>query len=116
MIRTVLQLEGAAVLAASVWAYFFQTDAGWVLFAVLILAPDLSMVGFIKDTRLGAITYNLMHNYVLALGVIVGGLASGAGTVTALGLILSAHVGMDRSLRYGLKYATGFKDTHMGRV
>ncbi|NLE50171.1 MAG: DUF4260 domain-containing protein, partial [Chloroflexi bacterium] len=27
-----------------------------------------------------------------------------------------AHIGMDRALGYGLKYATGFKDTHIQRL
>ena len=116
MVKAILHLEGAVVLAASIWFYFFQADGGWVLFAVLILAPDLSMIGFVKDTRLGSITYNLMHNYVLAVAAIVIGVAADTNLVTLLGLILSAHVGMDRSLAYGLKYASDFKDTHMQRV
>ncbi len=116
MVKAILHLEGAVFLAASIWYYFFQVDGGWVLFAVLILAPDLSMIGFVKDTRLGSITYNLMHNYVLAVAAIVIGVATDTNMVTLLGLILSAHVGMDRSLAYGLKYASDFKDTHMQRV
>ena len=27
-----------------------------------------------------------------------------------------AHIGIDRGFGYGLKYAAGFKDTHLGRV
>ena len=34
----------------------------------------------------------------------------------ALGLIWIAHIGMDRMLGYGLKYASGFGDTHLGRI
>jgi hypothetical protein len=33
-----------------------------------------------------------------------------------LGLIWLAHVGADRLLGYGLKYPTGFRDTHLQRV
>ena len=116
MVKAVLQLEGAVVLAASIWFYFFQVNGGWALFAVLILAPDLSMIGFVKDTRLGSITYNLMHNYILSVVAIIIGVATDTDLVTLLGLILSAHVGMDRALTYGLKYASDFKDTHMQRV
>ena len=116
MVKAILHLEGAVVLAASVWFYFFQVDGGWVLFAVLILAPDLSMIGFVKDTRLGSITYNLIHSYVLAVVALVIGVATDTNLVTTLALILSAHVGLDRSLAYGLKYASNFKDTHMQRV
>ena len=27
-----------------------------------------------------------------------------------------AHIGIDRALGYGLKYATGFSYTHLGRI
>jgi hypothetical protein len=36
--------------------------------------------------------------------------------LTALAVILLAHIAADRALGYGLKYATGFKDTHLGRI
>ena len=60
----------------------------------------------------------------IALGLI---LALMAGEVTAgvladselpvrLGLIWLAHIGADRLLGYGLKYPTGFKDSHLQRV
>ena len=116
MVKVMLRLEGAVVLVASVWFYFFHAEAGWLLFVVLLLAPDLSMVGFLKDTRLGSITYNLVHNYGLAAVLIVAGVAADNGLVNSLGLILSAHIGMDRVLTYGLKYPTHFRDTHMQRV
>jgi len=34
----------------------------------------------------------------------------------ALALILAAHIAAARALGYGLKYASGFKDTHLGRI
>jgi hypothetical protein len=33
-----------------------------------------------------------------------------------IALIWLAHVGFDRALGYGLKYATAFGDTHLGRI
>jgi len=33
-----------------------------------------------------------------------------------VGLIWLVHIGADRLLGYGLKYPTGFKDTHLQRV
>jgi Domain of unknown function (DUF4260) len=29
---------------------------------------------------------------------------------------LTAHIGLDRALGYGLKYSTAFGDTHLGRT
>lgn len=33
-----------------------------------------------------------------------------------LHLVWIAHIGMDRTMGYGLKYPTQFKDTHFSRV
>ena len=33
-----------------------------------------------------------------------------------LALIWIAHIGLDRAIGYGLKYASGFKETHLARV
>jgi len=61
-------------------------------------------------------TYNLVHNWAVGLGVLGLGLATGAVAVSVLGAILVAHVGMDRTLGYGLKLPTSFHDTHLGRI
>jgi hypothetical protein len=37
-------------------------------------------------------------------------------TLLLVGIIWVAHIGFDRLLGYGLKYETGFKDTHLGKV
>jgi hypothetical protein len=70
----------------------------------------------LRDTRLGAVTYNAVHNYVLVAAVLAAGVISGADVVTALGVILAAHIGMDRAIGYGLKYPTAFVHTHLQRV
>jgi len=110
--RLVLHLEGAAVLALTVFAYHWD-HGSWVWFAVLFLAPDASMIGYLANPRLGAITYNAAHTYVGPL--LLAGYAAGTGQRTALliSLIWIGHIGLDRMLGFGLKYATGFKDTHL---
>lgn len=115
MIKLILELEGLAILAAAIYMYHLS-DASWVLLAVLILVPDISMVGYLKNTRLGAITYNLMHNYVLAIILLMAGVIMKNVTLVSLGLILAAHIGMDRFLGFGLKYPTSFKETHLQKV
>lgn len=111
----ILRIEALALFLAGVVAYLqLNGDALWLL--PLLLAPDVSMLGYLGGPRLGALTYNLVHN--LAIGV----LALGAGWYAAIaplalaGAVLVAHVGMDRSLGYGLKLPTDFRDTHLGRI
>ncbi len=114
--QILLRLEGAAVLGMSVWM-FARLDGGWVLFAVLILAPDLSALGFLGGKRLGAAVYNAAHTYVGPVILATVGVAGGWPVVTQMGLIWFAHIGVDRAIGYGLKYATERKkDTHVTRA
>lgn len=110
-----LRSEGLIVLALSVF-FYWQSGASWVLFALLLLAPDLSMLGYLAGNRVGALLYNSAHTYALPAALLAAGLWLGAATPVALALIWLAHIGMDRALGYGLKYPTAFKDTHLGRV
>ena len=74
------------------------------------------MIGYLKDKKLGAITYKLLHNYVVGLVIISVGLVIDNTSITSIGLIFTAHVGMDRALGLGLKYPSAFKDTHLEKV
>ena len=114
-IKPWLRAEGAATFAAGL-AGVLRLGLPWYAFALLLLVPDVSAVGYLRGPRLGAIVYNLVHD--LATGVVVAGigLALGSVPVAAAGAILVAHSGMDRMAGYGLKLPTSFRDTHMGRI
>ncbi|MFC6038942.1 DUF4260 domain-containing protein [Paenisporosarcina macmurdoensis] len=115
MNKILLHLEGLAVLLFSLYFYsYFQFS--WVLFFFLLLAPDVSMIGYLFNNRTGAILYNLVHTYSLAIFVIICGMLFSSQIVLAIGIILSSHIGMDRMIGYGLKYPTNFKDTHLNRI
>ncbi|MBD9668562.1 uncharacterized protein DUF4260 [Variovorax beijingensis] len=114
-VRALLRLEGAAVLGVALAAYA-QFGAGWGAFALWLLVPDLSLLGYLAGPRTGAALYNAAHSYVgpvllLALGVLAAMPWAVAGS-----LIWLAHIGVDRALGYGLKYAAGFATTHLGRI
>jgi hypothetical protein len=110
-----LKLEGAVVFLIAV-ALYSRSGSGWLMFAVLFFVPDVSMIGYAVNTRIGAGLYNVVHAYVLpaALGLI--GLWLADKTIVSLSLIWFAHIGLDRLLGFGLKYPTVFKDTHLQRV
>ena len=113
--RVLLHLEGLAVLVGALVLYF-DVDYGWLAIVVLFLAPDLSMLGYLAGPGVGSVTYDAVHTYVgpIALGVV--GILGGYDIAAQLALIWFAHIGLDRLLGYGLKYPTGFKDTHLQRV
>ena len=114
-VRTLLRLEGAAVLAISVAAYA-QWGQGWGLFALLFLLPDMAFLAYLAGPRAGAVAYNATHAYLGALALLAAGVLGAQPLVLALGLIWCAHIGFDRMLGYGLKYSAGFHSTHLGTL
>lgn len=93
-----------------------RDGASWWLFAVLFLAPDLSFVGYIAGPRAGAAAYNAAHTLLGPAALGIAGLWLANALAVALALIWAAHIGFDRLLGYGLKYAAGFGVTHLGRM
>ena len=110
-----LRLEGAAAFVAGL-ALFGWLGGPWLLVLPLLLLPDLSAIGYLRGPRLGAFTYNAVHNWALGLAVLGIGLAADVAPLAIAGAILIAHVGMDRAAGYGLKLSTSFHDTHLGRI
>ncbi|UOQ49642.1 DUF4260 domain-containing protein [Gracilibacillus caseinilyticus] len=113
--KIILHIEGFAILALSLYFYGYS-QLSWVLFLILLLVPDISMLGYLYNNKVGAMLYNLFHTYSLSIGVVICGLILSNQTILAVGLIWSAHIGMDRMIGYGLKYPTEFKDNHFNRV
>ena len=95
---------------------YHQGAFSWIWFAVFFLAPDLSMFGYLKGPRFGALAYNAAHTYAVALPLALVGLFARQPGLLAAGLIWTAHIGLDRALGYGLKLPTGFRDTHLGPI
>jgi hypothetical protein len=114
-VAPLLRLEGLAVLFAAVAAYAWL-GGSWTQFALLLLAPDLAMIGYRFGPAVGAAAYNAVHTTLAPAALGAVGLALGAPEMQALALIWIAHIGLDRALGYGLKYSTGFGDTHLGRI
>ena len=113
--RILLRLEGAALAAGAVYVYH-RIGANWWLFACLILVPDISMLAYFGGTRLGAIAYNAFHVTPGPLVCAALGFFLPSFDLVSIALIWAAHIGADRALGYGLKYAAGFGFTHLGRI
>ena len=112
-VRRWLRLEGLIVVAAAVLVYARSGDS-WVLFLILFLVPDVSFAGYLGGPRAGAMIYNICHSYILPVALGCGMWVSGRSI--AIPLIWVAHIGFDRLLGYGLKYPTGFGNTHLGKL
>ena len=114
-ITLLLRLEGLALGLICVWLYNGIHQSLW-LFAILFLAPDLSMLGYLGGPRVGAIIYNVVHTWAAPVVLFAIGWWGNAPFLLPLAFILGAHIGFDRALGYGLKLPSGFKDTHLGRI
>lgn len=110
----VLRLEGLIVALASIAAYFISMDLPWQMFAWLILVPDISFTAYLAGPVIGARGYNLMHSFLGPITALTLGVALDHSTIIGIALIWIAHIGIDRSLGYGLKYADTFTHTHLG--
>ncbi|QKI89053.1 DUF4260 domain-containing protein [Thiomicrorhabdus xiamenensis] len=114
-LRTVLRLEGLSILLLSA-LIFHQYSADWILFAWLFLVPDLAFLGYVFNSKFGAILYNTTHSMIGPALLLASGLLSDADLAISMALICFAHIGFDRALGYGLKYGSGFTDTHLGKI
>ena len=113
--KTILKLEEAAKFLGAWWLTAYLGSPWW-LFLAWLLAPDLSMVGYLLGPRVGAITYNLVHHQLLAVAVGLAGIVYHLPDLQFAGLLLFGHSAMDRVVGYGLKYPDDFKHTHMGWI
>lgn len=114
-LNILIRFEWLAVLVASLIGYDWL-GFSWLWFVVLILAPDLSMLGYLAGPRIGAVAYNTVHT--LLAPAIVAALAwwLQMPLLVAGALLLLAHIAVDRLLGYGLKRSSGFQDTHLGQI
>ena len=83
---------------------------------MLLLGPDISMIGYAGSNKMGAFMYNVFHHKGIAVVLFVIGLLLPDRTIEITGIILFGHSSMDRMFGYGLKLKEGFKYTHLGLI
>lgn len=108
-----LKMEELGMFLLSVFL-FAQLDYVWWIYLALILTPDIGMLGYLINTKIGAHLYNLFHHKGIAVLVGIIGFLGENAEVQLAGIILFGHSSMDRIFGYGLKYPDSFKHTHLG--
>jgi hypothetical protein len=114
-VKIVLRLEGLTLMMGMVVLYA-TWDGSWWVFAVLFFVPDLSFLAYLAGPRTGAIVYNIAHSYMAPVALLTLGFGFAQPLTLSVAMIWLAHIGFDRALGYGLKYAAGFTLTHLGRI
>ena len=110
-----LILESIAIFIGSLLIYLFLSG-NWIIFLVLLLAPDIFMIGYLKNSQVGSIIYNIGYVYAWPIVLIIIGILIKFNLLILFSLIWMTHISMDRAMGYGLKYPSDFKDTHMQRI
>jgi hypothetical protein len=113
--KQLLHIEGLVVFITSLY-FYDQVGVSWWVFFLFLLVPDLSMLGYIVNNKIGSKIYNIFHTYILPLLFIILSMILEQNLMLALSITWIAHIGMDRTIGYGLKYPSNFKDTHLQKV
>jgi hypothetical protein len=113
--KDLIRFEEALMLLL---AAYLKTNLSydWWLYWALFLAPDIGMIGYLVNTRVGAFTYNLFHHKGVAVILFLTGVYFSNEVLQFTGLLLFGHSSFDRMLGYGLKYPDSFKNTHLGLI
>ena len=113
--KLILKLEELGMFLLGIY-FFSLLPMSWWLFPVLLLLPDIGMLGYLFGNKIGAFTYNIFHHKGLAGLIGIVGLYLEFQNLQLVGIILFSHACLDRLLGYGLKYNKGFKFTHLGEI
>ncbi len=115
--KIILSLEQVAQLALTILGlHVLLISLSWWLWLILFFSPDISMLGYLVNKKIGAYTYNLFHHKLVAAIFIIAGFLLKDTILMAIGLLLYAHSSFDRIMGYGLKFTDSFKHTHLGTL
>ena len=121
--KTLLRLEELAQLLFVILVLVMKSVAWWI-YLVLFIGPDIGMLGYLVNTRVGGVCYNLTHHKGIGMMLMLLGLLAEVGNMLTdvqsgfflAGLIIYGHSCMDRMLGYGLKFGDHFQHTHLGWI
>lgn len=113
--KNILKLEELAEFILGIFI-FSRLDFAWWYFPLVLLTPDIGMLGYLVNPKIGAWSYNLFHHKALAIMILVFGFIQHNQLIMLIGTILFSHAAFDRTMGYGLKYEDNFSNTHLGKV
>jgi len=115
--NTILKLEEAAMTVIAIYLLtIYNLHLSFWIWAILFFTPDIGMLGYLVNTKVGAVTYNLFHHKGIAIALALTGYYFHNDVLAAVGILLFAHSSFDRMLGYGLKFEDSFKNTHLGSL
>lgn len=113
--KYVLKSEELVMFLACL-GFMLANGVPWWTYILLLIGPDIGMVGYLINARIGAYTYNLFHHKAVAILILAAGILMSSQAGILFGVILFGHSSMDRVFGFGLKHTDDFKNTHLGRI
>ena len=113
--KLILKVEEIFMMALGIYLFSLLPYAWW-WFLVLLLAPDIGMIGYLFGNKIGAFSYNIFHHKGVAIAIYLLGVYLVSPVPQLIGVMLFSHSSFDRIMGYGLKYDKGFKYTHLGEI
>ncbi|MBP4139529.1 DUF4260 domain-containing protein [Flavobacterium geliluteum] len=113
--KNIIKLESLGLFILGIYL-FSLLNYDWWWFLILILGPDISILGYVFGNKTGACSYNLFHHQGIAILLYLLGIFFANLSLQLLGIIMFSHSAMDRFFGYGLKLRKGFKFTHLGEI
>jgi hypothetical protein len=115
--KIILKLEEAAMAAIGIYLLsIYNLNLSLWVWIILFFTPDIGMLGYLINTRIGAFIYNFFHHKGIAIVLAATGYYFGNDVFTAVGILFFAHASFDRIMGYGLKYEDSFKNTNLGSL
>lgn len=114
--KQIVHVEYALAFALTFFIYMQLHFPIW-LFVALLFVPDLTMLGYTINKKIGAIVYNFGHTFIIPLLFALGSLFLSNDYLLLGSIIWIAHICMDRAIGAGLKYQkSSFTNTHIQRL
>jgi hypothetical protein len=113
--KNLIRLEEAALIFLPLYMSY-DLSMPWWWFWALFLTPDVGLLGYLANPKVGAWTYNTLHHRGLGVAVFFAGLQFQSEWDQLAGLVMVSHASFDRVFGYGLKHTDAFGHTHLGMI
>ena len=113
------QLVSSEYLIAAILVAVFYIVVGnfdWWWLPILFLVPDITMAGYLINSRVGAFIYNIGHSLIGPAVLVALYIGTDSQPLLFVALIWLFHILIDRAFGYGLKHITSFHHTHLGPI
>lgn len=106
----ILRIESFFIFLSGIF-FYHQFNMSWQFFFIIFFIPDISILAYFINKKIGALFYNLTHNYIFPIILLI--LFYDNTLLLSLAFIWITHIGFDRMLGFGLKSTQGFYYTHL---